>query len=49
MAKLIWPPEKTFKYVFDEKLEMEIPAINNNRNVKNNSNTNINNIDRDYH
>ncbi len=26
MAKLEWPPEKTFKYVFDKNLELEIPV-----------------------
>ena len=31
MAKLEWPPEKTFKYVFSKELEMEITAFDTPR------------------
>jgi len=34
MANLRWPPEKTFKYEFNEELTLEIPAIDNNRGMK---------------
>ena len=27
MIKLVWPPEKTFKYTFNKDLQIEIPAI----------------------
>lgn len=29
MASLRWPPDKTFRYEFNEELTMEIPAIDN--------------------
>lgn len=34
MANLRWPPEKTFKYEFNDELAMEIPAIDNDRGIK---------------
>lgn len=33
MAKLEWPPEKTFKYTFSKNLEMVIPAVDTERKV----------------
>ncbi len=29
MAKMNWPPEKTFKYKFNDELEMDIPLEEN--------------------
>ena len=33
-GKIIWPPEKTFKYEFRDDLEIEIPLIDNERDVE---------------
>ncbi len=34
MASLNWPPENTFRYEFNENLEMEIQAFDNDKKVK---------------
>ena len=31
MARLNWPPENTFRYEFNENLEMEIAAFDNKK------------------
>lgn len=48
MAKLNWPPENTFKYEFNENLEMVIPAIDNDRSEKGKINSKVEGNGRDY-
>lgn len=36
VSKIIWPPEKTFKYNFrgKEELDLEIPLVDNEKEIK---------------
>ena len=46
MAKLKWPPEgRTFRYEFNDQLDMEIPAIDNEPNKT--GKTKIEDVSRD--